>query len=52
MADAKRVENALELLGRLGNPRDSESLRERLGDDAPLVRRRRPAVSSMAAAAT
>ena len=27
--------NAVELLGRLGNPRDSLSLRERLGDDAP-----------------
>jgi len=32
--------DAVELLGRLGNPRDSLSLRERLEDDAPLVRRR------------
>jgi HEAT repeat protein len=32
--------NAVELLGRLGNPRDSLALRARLGDDAPLVRRR------------
>jgi HEAT repeat protein len=32
--------SAVELLGRLGNPRDSLSLREHLGDDAPLVRRR------------
>ena len=30
--------NAVELLGRLGNPRDSVTLRERLADDAPLVR--------------
>jgi HEAT repeat protein len=32
--------NAVELLGRLGNPRDSLSLRDRLDDEAPLVRRR------------
>jgi HEAT repeat protein len=31
---------AVELLGRLGNPRDGESLRERLTDEAPLVRER------------
>lgn len=31
---------AVELLGRLGNPRDGESLRGRLLDDAPLVRER------------
>jgi HEAT repeat protein len=32
--------NAVELLGRLGNPRDSPALRERLDDEAPVVRRR------------
>ena len=31
---------AVELLGRLGNPRDGESLRDRLADRAPLVRER------------
>ena len=31
---------AVELLGRLGNPRDGESLRDRLADEAPLVRER------------
>jgi HEAT repeat protein len=31
---------AVELLGRLGNPRDGESLRGRLADEAPLVRER------------
>ena len=31
---------AVELLGRLGNPRDGESLRDRLTDHAPLVRER------------
>src|SRR6476619_1827039 len=31
---------AVELLGRLGNPRDGESLRGRLTDHAPLVRER------------
>jgi HEAT repeat protein len=31
---------AVELLGRLGNPRDGESLRERLMDEEPLVRER------------
>lgn len=31
---------AVELLGRLGNPRDGESLRDRLLDEAPLVRER------------
>jgi HEAT repeat protein len=31
---------AVELLGRLGNPRDGESLRDRLTDEAPLVRER------------
>jgi HEAT repeat protein len=31
---------AVELLGRLGNPRDGESLRGKLTDDAPLVRER------------
>jgi HEAT repeat protein len=31
---------AVELLGRLGNPRDGESLRDRLADETPLVRER------------
>jgi len=31
---------AVELLGRLGNPRDGESLRDRLLDEAPVVRER------------
>jgi len=31
---------AVELLGRLGNPRDGETLRDRLTDEAPLVRER------------
>jgi HEAT repeat protein len=38
--------SAVELLGRLGNPRDSLSLRERLGDDPRSRRPGRPAARS------